>query len=242
MGHTHFAAEIGFEAGPALLMGLGFVVAALMGALWMVVHAARSVLGLGRTAMLPALTAAWLERRLRARPAITGASGLVHGATVRCRGVVEADGLAQAKLSGAGVVACEHAFGESGGAIVGRGLAARDFLLRLQDGTAVRVWARAAAESDRLCLVDTRPARWQGKRWLGAWFSESRVAPGDEVEVVGVIEMEVDADAPRLGDRQPPVCWTMTAARGKLLIRFATRPLVLAAAAEPSGEPSPTAA
>jgi hypothetical protein len=215
---------IGVQAGTALLMSLGFMVVLTLGTGWALGHLVRTAIGLARVKAVPALVRAWSGRRLRALPPATQAKALVHGAVVRLRGIVESEAQVRATLTGAGVVVCGHALGEKGGAVVGEGLNARDFVLRLEDGTPIRVWARAAAERRHLRLLDPSPHRWKGHQSAGGWFSESRLAPGDEVEVVGCLELQVDRDAARLGDRQPPVCWTVTAARGKLLLRFVTRP------------------
>jgi hypothetical protein len=221
--NTYVSADVGLETGSAILIPVGFIVVLALGLVWAVLHGVRTVLGLSRIRMWPALTGRWLARQLRGRPAVTSASGLVHGSSVHLRGVVEADGLARAALSGRSTVVCGHAFGESGGAVLGEGMEARDFLLRLEDGTAVRVWAREAADRKLLRLVDASPHAWRSRKSMGGWFRESRVAPADEIAIVGVLEMRVDRDARRVGDRQAPVCWTVTAARGKLLLRFGTR-------------------
>jgi hypothetical protein len=213
------------QAGTALLMSLGFMVVTVLGGLWGLGHLGRTVFGLLRVKALPALTGAWLGRRLRAMAPATQAAGLVHGALVRVRGVVEGEALLRATLTGTGAVVCGHALGEPGGAVVGEGLQARDFLLRLEDGTPVRVWAKDAAARGHLRLLDQTPHGWKGHQSVGGWFRESRLVPGDQVEILGCVQVQVDPDAARLSDRQAPVCWTLTAAHSRLLLRFATRAL-----------------
>src|SRR4051812_41794469 len=206
MEHNQLGGDVGIQNGAALLMSLGVIIVMVLGTVWAIGLAARTRVGLARVEALPALQRWWWTRLLRARPPLTMATGLLHGQPARLRGVVEAVGLSRATFSGAGVVVCEHAFGEFGGALLGQGLAARDFQLRLEDGTPVRVWAGVAAKRGQLRVLDGRPHRWHGRRSLRGWFRESRVVPGDEIELVGVAGLQVDADAPRLGDRQPPVC------------------------------------
>jgi hypothetical protein len=223
------AGDVGGQSGATVLISLGFIVPSILGAAWSIALGARSVAGLVRIELAPVLWGAWLGRRHRGQPALAARGDLRAGTRVRLRGVVDAQRMVRAPLSGTGTVACAHAFGEAGGAVLGEGLAACDFLLRLADGTPVQVLAERAAGGQRLRLVDGGADRWRGKRLVGGWFRESRVVSGDEIEVIGRVALQVDPDAPRLGDREPPVCWTITAApeeKGQpLILRFATRAL-----------------
>jgi hypothetical protein len=223
MEHTQLGGDVGIQNGAALLMSLGVIVVMVLGTIWAIGLAARTLVGVGRIQVVPALRRWWWGRLLRVRPPVTTATSLLHGQPARLTGVVEAVGLARATFSGVGVVVCEHAFGEFGGAVLGHGLCARDFQLRLEDGTPVRVWAAAAARRGQLRVLDASPHRWHGRRSLRGWFRESRVVPGDLIELCGVAGLQVDADAPRLSDRQPPVCWTLAPAGGHLVLRFGTR-------------------
>src|SRR4051812_2914031 len=164
MEHTQLGGDVGIQNGAALLMSLGVIVVTVLGTIWALGLAARTIVGLGRIQAVPALQRWWWRRVLRVRPPSTTAAGLLHGQPTRLKGVVEAIGLARATFSGVGAVVCEHAFGEFGGAVLGRGLTARDFLLRLEDGTPVRVWVGDAARRGQLRVLDASPHRWHGRR------------------------------------------------------------------------------
>jgi hypothetical protein len=191
------------------------------------------VLRLGRHALTPyrpgwtARVAAWRAARpFRALPAPASASAaLREGAACRLRGVVvsgDAGDARPAELSGLSCVVCRHAFGERRGGMAGAGTSARDFVLRLADGTEVRVLAADAAERRRLRFVDASPQRWSSTRPLGSWCWESRVCPGDEIEVMGTLVRQVDPSAPRLGDRSPALRWMVAGEGAGLCLRFAT--------------------
>jgi hypothetical protein len=123
-------------------------------------------------------------------------------------------------------VVSRHEVGERGGGSVERSLSALNFSLRLADGSRVKVLAQEAAAHRSLRLFDTQPHRWKAEGKRGGWYCESRVAPGDEVEVIGRLSRQVDPHAERASDRQPALSWIVVAAKERISLRFATRPVL----------------
>jgi hypothetical protein len=194
--------------------------------IWATLRAGRATFVYLRSRVSPRLLQAWVALRVRKLAAHSGLTGdFVAAGPVRLRGVVEADddAVGHGEFSGAPAVVSRHEVGERGGGSVERGLTARDFSLRLRDGSRVKVLAEDAAAHRALWLVDPRPHRWKGDRRKGGWFCESRVAPGDEVEVIGRLSREVDPHAERASDRQPALSWIVVAAQGRMALRFLTR-------------------
>jgi hypothetical protein len=231
-GDSFLATQIAF----LVISGVSVVVL-VSGGIWVMVRTARALAAYGRTVLLPTLAGRLVSRRFRALPAgsSTPVAGAAHkvGSLVRLRGKVEAEAVHRAEFSGAPSVICSHEFGEVGGGGEGHGLIAQDFLLRLDDGGTVRVRARDAADRKLLALVDRQPQRWRGQGGDG-WFWESRLSPGDEIEVIGCLQRELDSSAPRVSDRQPALGWSLMAgpaagrgrSRGGLFLCFVTRPAV----------------
>ena len=187
----------------------------------------------------PARLAAWRAARpFREADRRLGAAGELHeGQLARLVGVVVSAETLPGELSGIACVVCRYAFGERRGGKAGAGSAVADFVLRLRDGTEVRVLAAAANERRRLRIVDDSPHRWSSAWLRGAWCWESRVCLGQEIEVVGLLERQVDPSAARLGDRSPALRWLVAPTRHGLCLRFSTTvPAALpAASATPPG-------
>jgi hypothetical protein len=197
-------------------------------------RSSRAALAYLRTVAWPVLTGARVARRFRELRSISSTARLQPGALCRVSGRVEALTVTSAEYSGAASVLCKYECGEQGGGGAARGQTVHDFLVRLDDGSTVRVRARDAAHRHALSLVDRQPQRWNGKRASCGWYWESRLAAGDEVEVIGHFQREIDATAPRAG-RQPALGWAVLAGVEGLYVRFGTRQLI------PAGEVAPLA-
>jgi hypothetical protein len=227
-GDSFLATQIAF----LVISGVSVVVL-MGGAMWALVRSARALTAYGRTVLLPTLTGRWVARRFRTLTARSARPDQTVGSLIRLRGRVEAEKVQRAEFSGVPSVVCRHEFGDVGGGGAGEGLLVSDFRLRLEDGTAVRVRAGEAAARKALTLVDRQPQRWHGRSAEG-WFWESRLTPGDELEVIGRLQRELDASAARVSDRQPALGWTVVAGAERLLLCFATRPALMTAAAHPA--------
>jgi hypothetical protein len=190
---------------------------------WRVVGASRHLLTPYRAGVVAKLGGWWSLRRFARMLPARDAEGLQDGHLVRLTGVVESREARPAELSGIDATVCKHAFGESGGGAAGKGLWACDFSLRLGDGTVIRVLAGAAWQRRRLTCIDRSPHRWKSGRPPDGWLYESRIAPGDEIEVAGILRRQVDPSVARASDRSPALGWTMGGQGGRLLLRFATR-------------------
>jgi hypothetical protein len=217
----------GFELGLLSLVGALFAGAV---ATWLVWHRVHAVCRLIATDLWPLLRARWIAHRVRAVP--QAGPRLLPGTRVRLCGVVESELPDQAALSGVATVVCWHALGEVCGGTVAEGVTASSFVLRLADGNAVRVAADQAAAAGRLTLADRARHHWTDRRRMRAWYCESRVSPGDRIEVAGVLRRDLDPAAPRLHERQPPLGWSLEADDHPLVLAFATMapPSALAAA------------
>jgi hypothetical protein len=201
-----------------------------------ILRSSRAALTYVRTVLWPGLSDVRVSRRFRSLRPITSTTRLQSGALCRLTGRVEALSVISAEFSGASSVLCKHEFGELGGGGAGKGLTVRDFLVRLDDGSTVRVRARDASDRRALALVDRRPQRWNGLRASCGWFWESRLVAGDVVEVIGRFQREIDTTAPRLG-RQPALGWTAVAGAEGLFLCFATRPQLPAGVVAPLSLP-----
>jgi hypothetical protein len=207
--------------------GIGLIVflfgAALAGGLvWASVRAFRNLLGPGRALSASRLVQWRSSRRWHAISCAPVESSLSEGAVVRLRGVVEANRARPAYLSGLPSVACQHTLGETGGGSITSGVTAMSFGLRLGDGTFVVVPAADACERHRLKLFDRKPHRWNEPS-MRAWVCESRIVPGDQVEVVGRLQRTIDPSASRLGGRTPALQWTLHPVNDELPIFFETK-------------------
>ena len=201
--------------GPALyLMAVTFGLFTSAGAAWAVGRAGRALYTEFAGRVVPVIGRWRATRRVAALPEHWSSAEFAEGDVVRLRGVVRAESARPARLSGVPSVACVYAIGERGGGWVDHGTTAQDFVIGLGDETAVRVLAGQAAADRRLRLWAGRPQRWRRGRVRDGWFSEARITPGDEVEVVGRLVRQIDPSAPRLGDRQPGLRWVVMAAPG----------------------------
>jgi hypothetical protein len=224
-GDSFLATQIAF----LVISGVSAVVLA-GGAVWVLVRSARAALAYARTVVRPVLLHRWVTRRFRTVPQVGARPALPVGTLVRLRGRVEAELVQRAEFSGVASVVCRHEFGEVGGGGAGRGFHVFDFLLRLPDGHHVRVRARDADSRRLLGLIDSQPQRWYGAGSGDGWFWESRLAPGDELEVVGRLQQEVDTSVARISDRLPALGWTIAAGQEGLYLCFGTRPEIAPAA------------
>lgn len=193
-----------------------------LGGIWAIGRSCRALAAFVRTSVVPRLQVAWAGYRFRKLPLSLAGSQLAPAPRVRLLGVVEGETLTHAEFSGVASVVSRHELGERGGGAVERGLEVHDFSLRLEDGSRVRVLARQAARRRWLRLLDRRPDRWRGQRGEMGWVCESRVEPGEKIEVIGRLAREVDPTAPRISDRQPALGWTVAAEGEPLFLRFWT--------------------
>jgi hypothetical protein len=229
-GDSFLATQIAF----LVISGVSVVVLT-GGAIWTLVRSARALAAYGRTAILPTLTGRWVARRFRALATSSARPEQAVGSLIRLRGRVEAEKVQRAEFSGVPSVICRHEFGDVGGGGAGEGLLVSDFVLRLDDGTSVRVRAGDAAARKSLALVDRQPQRWHGRGAGQGWFWESRLVPGDELEVIGRLQRELDASAARISDRQPALGWSVVAGVERLLLCFTTRPVLALAGTQAPG-------
>jgi hypothetical protein len=216
-GDSFLATQIAF----LVISGVSVVVL-VGGALWLMVRSARALAAYARTVLKPMLAGRWVSRRFRALPFVSATPKVPAGSLVRLRGQVEAEAVHRAEFSGLPSVVCRHEFGEVGGGGAGDGFAVFDFLLRLEDGNSVRVRARDASERKALALVDRHPQRWHDVGAGEGWFWESRLAPGDELEVIGRLQQELDPHVARISDRQPALGWSMRAGQEGMFLCFTT--------------------
>jgi hypothetical protein len=159
---------------------------------------------------------------------------------VRIAGTVETDALGRSKLCGLMAVAWSYCVRGDYGGLIDGGVDGLDFFLRLADGTLVRVRASAAASRGRLRVAGGRAKTWTGKplaRTESGWFSESRVAPGDHVEVVGFLSKEFDFQSGAPAPRSFPVTYSISAPDRDHLFVSGTPVAALAAVDERSPEP-----
>lgn len=191
--------------------------------LWAVARLVRAGLSGLRSRLSPRVLDRWVNFRTRRVPVVSHGNALTPASLVRLVGVVDGDGTTRAAFSGLSAVAARHEIGERGGGRVNHGMAAQNFTIRLQDGHKVTVQARDALDQKNLRLIDRDPDRWRDGRNTHGWFCESRLAPGDEVEVIGQAARTIDRNSERIGDRQPALSWTVVAGSMPLSLRFGTR-------------------
>jgi hypothetical protein len=164
---------------------------------------------------------------------------------VRLHGRVLAasDRLCEAPLSGTPCVLAHSLVGDIEGAIVERTTQV-PFLLDDGTGTATviaapphvevaiaRAWRRRELESDldaraRALLLPGYTVQERGRRERTIELSEWMVFPGDEIDVVGVAQLEADVYGAATGFRSPPL--------GLVIRGDAAEPLVLASSDRPS--------
>jgi hypothetical protein len=190
---------------------------------WAALRAGRAAFVFARSRLAPPILQRWVALRVRKLALHASTASLDSTPLVRLVGVVESDNTAMAEFSGSPSVVSGHEVGERGGGSVERSLTALDFSLRLQDGNKVKVLAHDAANRNLLRLLDGEPHRWRADRQRGGWFCESRLAPGDQVEVIGSLSRRIDPNAERISDRQPALSWTVIAGKQRLSLRFRTR-------------------
>jgi hypothetical protein len=144
---------------------------------------------------------------------------------VRARGRVEATVVRRSRLGNHPAVACSFCLRGEFGGVIDADVEADDFLLRLADGELVRVRAAGAAREHALAIVDGDAAAAGAKelpRATGGWFQEARVAPGEEIEVVGLLRRELDSSAAAPGPRALPTIWSLVAPLRKKLALYCT--------------------
>jgi hypothetical protein len=108
-------------------------------------------------------------------------------------------------------VVCAFVLRHGFGAPFERGGEADDFDLALKDGTVVRVHAAEAAAARALIVASETSLVAHSPYASGLWCQEIRVAPGDEVEVVGRLGRELDASEAPISPRHLPVRWAVRA-------------------------------
>jgi hypothetical protein len=136
---------------------------------------------------------------------------------------VTGDGLLRTAAGNPDAVVCRQLVRNALGGVLSEGLLVHDFDLLLESGDAIRVHAETAAGLRALILLDGAEDHWEGQGLTRGWFCESRLHPGDEIEVVGTLLREIDPRAAAHGFRQAPVRWTLIAAPSQpLVLRFST--------------------
>jgi hypothetical protein len=211
-------------AEPVLMLTLGMML--VLPGLWLVSNVFMPLLPavrVVRTKLLPGIAALGLLRRIHR----TGVGGdprdFFDGQIVRLRGKVVEDGLLRAAASGPDAILCRQFVRNALGGVLSEGMLVHDFDLLLDSGDAIRVHAETAAGLRALVLLDSAEDHWEGQGLTRGWFCESRLLPGDDVEVIGTLLREIDPRAAAHGFRRPPVRWTLIAAPSQpLVLRFAT--------------------
>jgi hypothetical protein len=177
-------------------------------------------------------------RRLASAYRVLGNSSVLPpSGYVRISGTVEADAVGRSKLCGGVAVAWSFCVRGDYGGLIDSGVDGMDFFLRLADGALVRVRASAAAKDGRLRVAGGRVKTWTGKplaRTESGWFSESRIAPGDQVDVVGFLSKEFDFESGAPAPRHSPVTYAVNAPDHDHLFVSGAPVTALAVAEEPS--------
>jgi hypothetical protein len=188
-------------------------------ALW----SARVLLRDGRALVLTRVRAHRLRRWACSYPLLVDSRDLYEGKLARVRGTVEADTVGMTKLMGRPAVISEHLIlGELGG-IIDQGVQGHDFHLRLADGQVVRVKVAQAVAAGRLRLAHGTGESWEGQpleRTAGCRFSESWIAPGDEIEVFGRLRNSLDLRAQSAGPRLLPTSWSLSAPETQVMVVY----------------------
>jgi hypothetical protein len=208
---------------PVLMLTVGMML--VLPGLWLVSHVLMPLLPavrVVRTRLLPGIAALAVVRRMQRTGAGRHPRDFFDGEIVRLRGTVVDDGLPRA-AGGADAVVCRHSVRNALGSVLSEGIVAHDFDLLLDTGEAIRVQVETAAGLHALVVLDGAEDHWAGQGLVKGWFCESRLRPGDEVEMVGTLLREIDPRAAAHGFRKPPVRWTLIPAPSQpLVLRFAT--------------------
>jgi hypothetical protein len=219
-----------------VVSGVAVVIMA-SGTAWALVRACRAALAFVRARGLPRLMGLWADRRFGKLPLLSSTPEMDASIEllplVRLQGVVEGTPVGRASFSGIASVVYRQEVGEIHGGSVERTLHAGDFRLRLSDGSRVRVPAGEAVARRGLRLCDDRPHIWRGDINKRGWFCESRIEPGDTIEVIGRLVRAPDTHAERASDRQAALGYALVAGGAPLLLRFLTRDRL------PAGRPAP---
>jgi hypothetical protein len=211
-------------AEPVLMLTLGMML--VLPGLWLASHVLTPVLPavrVVRTKLLPGIAALGVLRRMQRADAGRHPRDFFDGQIVRLRGRVVNDGLPSPATGGPDAVLCRQSVRNALGGVLSDGMLAHDFDLLLDTGDAIRVQAETAAGLRSLVVLDEAEDHWEGRGLARGWFCESRLRPGDDVEMVGTLLREIDPRATAHGFRRPPVRWTLIAAPSQpLVLRFAT--------------------
>jgi hypothetical protein len=174
-----------------------------------------------RSKLLPGIAALGLLRRMNRADAGRYPRDFFEGRVVRLRGTVSDDSLIRAPSGGSDAVVCRQLVRNALGGILSEGIFVHDFDLRLESGESVRVQVEMAAGVRALALLDGAEDHWEGQGMTRGWFCESRLRPGDPLEVVGTLLREIDPGAAAHGFRRAPLRWTLIAAPSQpLVLRF----------------------
>jgi hypothetical protein len=205
-----------------VVSGVAVVVMA-SAATWALVRSCRAALAFLRARALPRLVRTWVVHRFGELPLLSASAPLEAGELVKLVGVVEGRAVGRASFSGVASVVFRQEVGEIHGGSVERGLQAGDFRLRLDDGSTVCVRAGEAVARRALRLDDGRPHVWRGDVSKRGWFCESRIEPGDRIEVIGRLCRVLDVNAQRASDRQAALGFAVVAGDEALFLCFVTR-------------------
>jgi len=186
-------------AEPVLMLTLGMML--VLPGLWLISSVLMPLLPavrVVRTKLLPGIAALPVLRRMHRTGAARHAHDFFDGHIVRLRGRVVHDGLPRPTADGPAAVLCRQSIRNALGGVLSESMLARDFDvildldLDLDDGDAIRVQVEAAAGLRALVLLDGATDHWEGRGLARGWFYESRMCPGDDVEVVGTLLREID--------------------------------------------------
>jgi hypothetical protein len=224
MDVTLYACNAGqMWAEPVLMLTLGMML--VLPGLWLVSNVFMPLLPavrVVRSKLLPGIASLGVLRRINRTDLSRNPRDFFDGRIVRLRGKVADDG----RIAGNGgqdAVLCRQLVRNSLGGVLSEGFFAHDFDLLLETGDAVRVDAETAAGLGSLLLVDDAEDHWEGQGLTRGWFCESRLRPGDDVEIVGTLLREIDPRAAAHGFRRPPVRWVLIAGPSQpLVLRFST--------------------
>jgi hypothetical protein len=224
MDVTHYAVSTGQWAEPVMITTLGMMM--VLPVLWLLTNVLTPLLPavrVVRTRLLPGLTAAAVQRRINRTPVTSDARELCDGTVARLRGKVGDASLIRAAGRAGNAVVCRQLARNALGGVLAEDFLVRDFDLLLPDGCVVRARAEAASELRALVLLDDAEDRWAGQGLARAWFCESRLHPGEDVEVVGTLLREIDLEAQAHSFRRAAVRWTVIAGPAQpLILRFST--------------------
>jgi|tagenome__1003787_1003787.scaffolds.fasta_scaffold20625692_1 hypothetical protein len=174
-----------------------------------------------RTRLLPGLANLSTVRQISRTEISHHPRDFFDGRIVRLRGRVVDEAVGRGE-AGEAVVSRQLVRNSLGG-VRSEGFLAHDFDLVLESGELVRVHAEGAATLRSLVLLDGAEDHWEEQGLTRGWFCESRLHPGDEIEVMGTLLRELDPRAAAHGFRQAPVRWSLIAGPSQpVVLRFAT--------------------